>query len=480
MIYKILKNKIFGYIFSRYLIYALQFINTLILAKKLSPQEFGIWSFTQFIILIFLYFDLGIPSSFNAISSIHINRKKIIVCNFHASLTSAFFLSIFVSIIFILNLIFKFDFLVKYNFNEFSFYVFLIIILSYFNNLFINLYRIYNKLKEITFLQSSIQLFMLLTYIVFKKKLIDYLLISIILANAISLVLFIINSPISLKFNLSKKTILKLQKSGLYFFLYNTSFYFILMSTRSIISYFYKVEEFGLFNFALSLAGIVELIIGSFMFLIFPKMINKLSSLNNIEALNIVKHLQNNYNVIMSFMSFIAISFFPIITLIFPNYTNSIIAFNLIIITKLIITNSFGSPEILMSRKKEKSLAIASFFTLIINIIVSILLTCVFHVTYEKVMIGTFISYLIFVIIINKMSLKTLDNYKNFWNLIKYSFPIKTTLPLFLGLIFSIIKIEPIYNLFLILIFIILNYNDIIQLKVTINKIITNPNITDI
>ena len=69
-------------------------------------------------------------------------------------------------------------------------------------------------------------------------------------------------------------------KKGLLLFLYNTCFYFIIISVRTIISGNYEVEEFGLFSFSFTLAHAVMLLLESLMFVIFPKMIGKMTGDN--------------------------------------------------------------------------------------------------------------------------------------------------------------------------------------------------------
>ena len=71
-----------------------------------------------------------------------------------------------------------------------------------------------------------------------------------------------------------------LQK-GLYLFLYNSCFYFILISIRTIISVNYTVEEFGYFTFSFTIANAVMLLLDSFNTILFPKTIDLMSSDDN-------------------------------------------------------------------------------------------------------------------------------------------------------------------------------------------------------
>jgi O-antigen/teichoic acid export membrane protein len=480
MIKRVLNNKVFNYVFSRYAIYALQFINTLMLAKLLSPYNFGIWSFTQLIIMYFSHIDFGIPSSFNALASIHKQNSKFVTFNFNAALTLTAVVCGLVIIVFASSQLFGFSIGSKYKFDSYLIYVLIIIILSYFNKMLMNLFRIYNRLKEITFFQAIVPISMLGIYILFQEDLIYYLLMGMIFANVAALLLFIYNSPLIIKFNFSKKLLTQIQKSGLYFFIYNASFYFILLTARSIIGYFYTVEEFGLFNFAFSLANIIELILSAFVFLIFPKMINRLANADNETATNSINFMQGNYTVLVSLMSYTAIALFPVFIIFFPAYENSVIAFNLIILTKLIYTNCFGAPVLLMARKKERKIAGVAFSALIMNIISTLSIVYFFDVSYYFVVLGTGIAYTIYVLIINGMSFKELNNYNGFFTLLRYTFPLKQSIPLLAAFSFALFEVPILFYVLLPISFIVLNLSSMLELKNGVYRVLGNPEVVDI
>src|SRR5690606_7205562 len=77
--------------------------------------------------------------------------------------------------------------------------------------------------------------------------------------------------------NLTKTSTILLIKRGLFLLIYNLSFYFIIIAARSIVSYFYSVEDFALFDFANSLTNAITMFLGSISFLFYPKMLNKFS-----------------------------------------------------------------------------------------------------------------------------------------------------------------------------------------------------------
>ena len=480
MIKRVLNNKVFNYVFSRYAIYALQFINTLMLAKLLSPYNFGIWSFTQLIIMYFSHIDFGIPNSFNALSSIYKKNTKFVTFNFNAALLLIMLICVLVIGFFVVTSLLDLKIGVKYKFDNYSIYVLIIILLSYFNKLLMFLFRVYSRFKEITFFQVSVPITIFGTYIFFQEDLVHHLLVGMIFANIASLLLFLYNSPLKIKLNFSKKLLTQIQKSGLYFFIYNASFYFILLTTRGVVGYFYTVEEFGLFNFAFSLANIIELILSAFVFLIFPKMINSLAHSDDETAFNSINIMQSNYTILVSLMSYIAIILFPIFIIFFPDYQNSVMAFNAVLLTKLIYTNCFGAPVLLMARKKERKIAGVAFFALVINMLATLSIVYFFNMSYYYVILVTGIAYILYVLIINRMLFKELNSYNGFLNLLRYTFPIKQSLPLFGAFLFSLFDVHAVFYILLLAIFIVLNFSSVLKLRKGIYQVLHNPTIVDI
>lgn len=475
------KNSIIKYISSRYIIYIIQFINTLLIAKKLDPYNFGVWGFLQLIIIYFSYFNFGIPSSLNILASINKNKTKYVTLNFNTALILISLLSIIVILIFTINNGVDFNFGEKYKFNENSLYVLLIIIIGYFNSIFLNIFRIYNKLSEITFNQSITQISILIIVSVFNgNSLINYLLTGMIISNSLSLILFIKNCPLKIKFIYSKKLITQLQKSGIYFFIYNTSFYLILISTRSIISYYYKVEEFGFFNFAYSISNIIYLLLNSFIFLVFPKIINKLSSLEDNESYKLIHFIRSKYVLITNIISHFAIMCFPLFIIFFPKYESAIYTFNLITLTQLMYANCFGSPVLLMARKKEKKIALSAFMILIINIVLTLIVVKFFKVNYSQVIIASTLTYVIYIININRLSLIEINKYKGVINLITSTFTLNLIIPFIISFIFSILQMTSIFFILPFLLYIILNNKLIIDTINSIKEVIKKPELINI
>ena len=65
MLFNIIKNKVFIYLITRYMTYAVQFISSIIIATKLGPYYFGIWGFILLLINYLRIIDFGISSATN-------------------------------------------------------------------------------------------------------------------------------------------------------------------------------------------------------------------------------------------------------------------------------------------------------------------------------------------------------------------------------------------------------------------------------
>jgi O-antigen/teichoic acid export membrane protein len=475
-----LRNKIVNYIFSRYAVYFLQLINTLVLVKRLSPFEFGIWGFIQMILLYFLHLDFGIPSSFNALASIHKSKSKYVSLNFNAAFTLTIFICLLTIFLFYLKDRYAIPIGRKYNFYAFQLYVIIIIVLANLNKLMMNLFRVYNNFRAITFYQACIPISIFITYTLFKDNLIIYLLKGLIVANIIPLLIFLFSSPIKIKLNFSKRLLIQIQNSGIYFFIYNASFYFILLSTRSIISQFYTVEEFGQFNFAISISNIIELSVSSFGFLVFPKILNRLASYNDQMAFEKIEFIQSNYLLVVTLISYLAIAFFPIVTFLFPSYVDSISAFNFISLTNIIYSYCFGSPMLLMARKKERKLALIAFMALVMNFVLTVCIVHFLKIHYSGVLVGMALVYLVYVVLVNWMCRRELKNFNTLKELIVKTFPLEHSIPLLLGFLLFILNAPIAIFPIVLIVYIIFNFKSLIELKNTLTTIIKNSSAVDV
>ena len=60
---RMLRNKVVSYMLTRYLVYFISFLSSLLIAGKLGPYYFGIWGFVLLLINYFHIIDFGIGNS---------------------------------------------------------------------------------------------------------------------------------------------------------------------------------------------------------------------------------------------------------------------------------------------------------------------------------------------------------------------------------------------------------------------------------
>ena len=472
---KTFSNKILQYIFSRYATYLIQFINSLFIAVYLGPFYLGVWGFLNLIIQYFSQINLGIPHAVNAIIAINKKNEDYVIKTTGTSLTMMGVLSIVIILFFIANSLF-FNIGEKYNFSVYAPVIALIAILNYFNSIISNVFRLYGKLFEIAFNQSVFPVTMLLVIFFFKG---ENLLWALVTANCISyfisFLLFIIRSPIKLRPLFNCKLAKIIQKKGYHLFVYNASFYLIIITTKSFISNYYSVSEFGYFTFAFSLANAIFLLLQSFAFIIFPKLLNRLASATNERISYLLNEVRDAYISSSHLLVHFAILFFPAFLLFFPKYAQTSGVFKMIALTVVLTTNSFGYSDLLIAKGKEKLLSHLSFIALFINICLSVFMCRILKVPYSFVILSTMITYLIYVFLLGLWGRKRLNLSTGVLSILKDVFPPGMLLPYSLSLGLIICSANDIWFILPFLFFVVMNYGSLKKVKHIAKKIFENP-----
>ena len=478
---KTLKNKVFYYIFSRYATYFIQFINSIFIALYLGPYFLGVWGFITLIIQYLNQSNFGISQSANAIISIHKSDTKYVQEIVGGSLTMLFFLSVFIIIFYIVILIFGFQIGEKYHFLQYAPFVVVIGIMGYFTTFMSNVFRVFGRIKEIAINQSAFPVLMLVMILFFKGEgLLWALVIANILALVLSLLLYFINTPVNLTPIFKRYLIKTIQAKGWHLFVYNTCFYLIVISTRSIVSGFYSVEEFGYFTFAFSLATAIMLFLDSISFLNYPKMLNRFANLENDKSYIILSKLRSIYIVIAHMVVHAALLLFPIFILLIPQYEKSILAFELVALSTVLYSNSFGYSDLLIARGYEKKLSLLSFFALLINIVTAYLLTAILSLSFSHVILATMLTYFIYVFILGYIGRKLLKLETNVMDVFNDIYPIRIILPYLFALGLSLLSVPGYFYLSSLALFLVMNFKTIQISKAFIKEVYNNPNLTDV
>lgn len=469
------------YVFSRYATYFIQFINSLFIAVYLGPYYFGFWGFITLVIKYLQVMNFGISHSVNAIISIHKNKEWYVQKIIGTSLTMLAGLSVVVILFFVANNVFAWNIGSKYNFSIYAPAVAAIGILGYFNTLFSAVFRVYGKIIEIAINQSVFPILMLITILFFRGENLLWALVGVnLLSSVVSLSIYLVRKPIDFKPFFIPRLIKKIQIKGWHLFVYNTSFYLIVISTRSFVSAYYTVEEFGYFTFAFSLANAISLLIDSFAFLIYPKILNRFSNPNEQSNIMLLAKLRDIYITSSHLLVYIALVFFPLFLLLLPQYSNSLGAFSFIAFTIVLYSNSFGYSGLLIAKGFEKKIGLLSFVALLLNVTIVFVLTHFVKVHFSQVILGTMFTYLTYVFFVTREGRKDLKMDLNFKAIFFDAFPIRLMTPYFLAIAITIFKLHYLFFFIPLILFLIINFNAIKLIKANIGQIILRPKIIDI
>ena len=271
-----------------------------------------------------------------------------------------------------------------------------------------------------------------------------------------------------------------IQIKGWHLFVYNTSFYMIMISTRSFVSGYYSVSEFGYFTFAFTLANVVLLLFDSFSFLIYPKMLNRLASATAGKVSTLLSTIRDTYVVTSHLLTHVVILLFPVFLLFFPQYEQSKQAFGLIVLSLVLVANSLGCTSLLIAKGKEKQLSYIALGTLVVNITIAYLLIVLFKVTFVHVVVATMLSYFLFVFCLACVSRKYLNIQSELSSLLSNMFPCRLFAPYILSICFVVFHVPDLCFIAPLILFVVFNYKTIVTLKHTAKNIILNPELINI
>lgn len=478
----LITNKVLIYLTSRYVTYALQFITSLVVAAKLGPYYFGIWGFFLLLLTYFQQVNLGISNSFSILyvqNKDNEYEKNAIVSN---SLVLITYLSALGICVYIYQQVFGISILKKYEIEPYFIWVCVIAVLQYYQGFIINVFRVKNKIGLVTYCQSCVVIINFLCIFFFNGYTLLLVLASgYLVGHLSSVILFIADGGIPRGFlhycNLDYQK--RIINKGLLLFLYNTCFYFIILSVRTIISNFYSVEEFGCFTFSFTLAHAIMLLLESLTFLVFPKLVSKLSSPNLNEANETILRYRSAYITSSHLLVYFALILFPLIVHFFPKYSGAITAMNIIALTILTNSHSSGYSETLISRNKEKYSAVISLIALAINCVLALFFAMVLKVSYSYVIISTLITYILYSTTVCYFGKKILGQTFTINSFLKSYFPLRQFIPYVLALFISIVGMNSLVFIPL-CIFIFLNWKEIKSIVNIVKRLFVSPDIVNL
>ncbi|SDJ32601.1 Membrane protein involved in the export of O-antigen and teichoic acid [Pedobacter sp. ok626] len=391
------KNEIV-FTFFRYLTYGIQTTRGLILAYFLGPYFLGIYGYLMLYQQYLSYTNLGLNYSVNSELSLLKNgdsdeRMKIINSSFSGVLIISMVLCL-VAILFYFLRVQLFPFRDSH---KYIFVILILTILTHFQQIFINIFRIDKKLKPIIVGELILSSGLLIVVPFFKG--ID-------LVNAVFYVWVLILFGVVCLYRIvyGKKIAWEttkfkiLLKSGIPLLVYAFSYYLMGLMVRTLIGAFYSVEIMGYFSFANNITTAVMLGLDTITWIIFPSVIAKLAigNLDNDELCDYLVSFTNNLFVLVTVIVGFSIASLPILLFFLPKYKPVEFSLIVLLVNQIIFNSGFVFVSLCIARKMHKEMAVISLLAVGISAIISIFF-CFYGFSYIWLVISNIIGSLCFI-----------------------------------------------------------------------------------
>ena len=441
----------------------------------------GLYGVVLLILNYFAQFHFGIANSLNILLVHHKNENEKYVDYVNNSLFLVSLLGGLIISLFIYYWIFGIKSIQELQIDDYLPYVCGIAVLEHFDGVFTNILRVKNFVTQISIIQSLNVILNVCVVAFFDgRELVLALIISLLISNILKAVIAVICKIIPrIRISyLSKGTQYELLSKGFCLFIYNSCLMFVLIVVRTLVSSNYSLDQFGVFTFSFTIANAVMLLLDSLAFIIFPKLIDMLSSTDMLQIRKSLGQINDIYISTAHLFIYIAMILFPVLLMFMPQYKDSLTSMNLIALTVLMSTNTFGYATFLLAQNKEVNAALLAFSTMVLSLILGLVFVKLLKVEFHYVIISTMITYFVYSIacmfvgerIIGELSIiKALKN----------TFPIRLFLPFSIALVFSIMKLDELLFLSL-LVYVILNIATLKRLLDFVKKLVTNPNLSNI
>ena len=285
-----------------------------------------------------------------------------------------------------------------------------------------------------------------------------------ILINIISLVLFLVNPPVKIMFHFNLNKIGIIIKRGLFLTVYHTSFYLIMISSLTVVSIAYTVEELGYYSFANRLSQASFMGLTSIAWVIFPKLLFKLrNNITNQTAKSFIKQYMPLYVTTYFLIVFLTIAIFPIFIHFFEKYENCSSTFVFLILSQGVLAYRFGYTELAIARNYEIKLAVFGFLAIAINVVIAIFFIKVLHLQFGYIAFATLLSVVFYIYMILRMGSDLLEENKKVLEIIKAVFSYKIYIPFVIVLFGNFTDSKNFFYAIGLILYLIMNYGELIS-----------------
>ncbi len=348
--------------FNRYVSYTLQFVRGIILASVLGPFYFGVWGFLMLVNQYLSYSGLGFQHAINVELAVQdpnddSKRNSQLI---GVTLTATLFIGMVLLVIGGLIQKFQIPLFTKYTFSQYAFILALITALTHLNQVYANIYRVYQKLGKVAiyeFILASLPLIVIIFYR--GGQLLFALLIALAFANAIGVLVYTVKVPFRIRLLWDTSLIRYLLIIGFPLLIYQLSFWLITLAGRTIISIYYSVEVMGYFSLANNFTNAVMLGLRAVAWVVFPIILTKTKyGIPDEQVWQTVQKVNIIYGTAVFLTVFsIIILFTPILFAILPQYQPSTNILIILLLSQAVLSVTFGYNSLAIARKKQKSIA---------------------------------------------------------------------------------------------------------------------------
>ena len=375
MLKSIIQNKSLPFLIIRNLTYFVTFIKINLLATELGEYDYGIWGFIKLIWQYLSFITIGLHFAVNVL--IASNKSNSSSVKEYANTAITVVMTIGLALIVIAGVISAsgLNLFPKYNISKLFVAVIAVGLLKNINIVNINIDRNFNSLYSIALYYLLSELIILPILFIFPSDiLLTWIVYTTLIIEFVFLLLFIIRRPITFKFSLTKKPIAELFKRGTKLLIYNYSLILMFLSVRTIVANFYTVEEFGEYSFVNSIVDALFIAFSSIIWVFFPKMITKFSSINDQDILPTIYQLRKIYLPLL-FFALLTVGYCVfIVNHFFPNYNSFPVLFIFMLISLGMRDYAFGFNMLLIAKNYEMVLAKTALVAIVLNTLMTFVL----------------------------------------------------------------------------------------------------------
>ena len=415
-----LKKPLTLFVSSRYIIYTLQFIRGIALAVILGPSLYGIWGSLLLVQAYLMYGTLGVEFALNVILSTEkkLEQKRID----QLVSTSILVITIMSCILLILGSYFQFggiELFKEFRSSKYAILLSLFIITSYFQQVFVNIYRFYGSLRKIVFVELISVCITIFPILFFSTEaLIYFMLVSFIVSTMIGNIIYLVKAPFRIQFTWEVNTLSYILSLAIPLFIYNLTTNLMSLFVRTVVSVFYSIEALGFYTFAFNISNSIFLGLSAISWALFPGLLSGMrDGIEDQEVVSFVHKTNNLYGNSAFMVVMVAIAASPLLFIYFPKYKPVLGLLGLLLISQGIGALALGYGSLIYSRKKIMLMTLLNIAGVTTGISLSIGIAS-FGILYVYVALMVIVGQLVQLLLFVQASSKLIKFNMNYWTLI--------------------------------------------------------------